>query len=402
MSTEQNKTRTLKLNFDLLGAMTGFGSASRATPAHHRVMKYYASPLLMGPPPSDGLLEIVTHMFTEEEVELVAFLPPLRPRTAAKVARLAGRPVDEVERVLHNLAFNKMVVLASGQPRKYTLLPIVPGTFEMALMTNDLSTRNTWHQQFAELFERLWDTGYLAQYPLDINHAPVRYLPVGGVAKTLHMAWPSDLLEQILEPYHDFAVGHCQCRLAMQLVGKGCGKATENCTVFGPMAKVVVERGMMRKADRAEIIEIKHRAELEGSVTWMMNENDDHRGNGSCSCCGCCCHALRGVKDFNTPGLLSRPHFLPARDAATCTLCGKCVKACPMEAWTLADKILTFNQPRCIGCGLCTLSCKVGALTLEPVPDAQPPNESFNKLMLGMTPSYLKNSFRIWVKRLFA
>jgi Pyruvate/2-oxoacid:ferredoxin oxidoreductase delta subunit len=401
MSTAHKKVRTLKLDFDLGAAMTGFGSATRPTPAHHTIMKHYSSPLLMGPPPSDMLLEIVMHMFTDEEAEFAALLPPLRPRTAAKVAKLAGRPVDEVERVLHNLAFNKIVLLASGDPRKYTILPIVPGTFEMALMTNDLSTRNAWHQKFAALFERLWETGYLAQYASAMNRPPVRYLPVTGLTKTLYMAWPSDLLEEILEPYHDFAVGHCQCRLAMQLVDKGCGKSTENCTVFGPLAKPLVERGMMRKSDRREILEIKKKAELEGLVTWTMNDGGDNRGNGSCSCCGCCCHALRGVRDFNTPGLISKPHFMPARDVAKCTVCAKCVKACPMGAWTLVDKTISFNRARCIGCGLCAAACKKDALKLEPVPDARPPLESMRRIWLGMAPGYLKNSVRIWAKRLF-
>ncbi len=402
MSAARKTTSTLKLNFDLQGAMTGFASASHATAAHHRIMKNYTSPLLFGPPRSDALLDLVTHMFTDEEALLVAHLPPLWPRTAAKVARLAGRPEAEVERVLHNLAFNKIVILASGEPPKYTLMPIVPGTFEAALMTPDLATRNTWHQRFAELFEKLWLTGYMAQYPGDIKNPLVRYLPVGGAAKTLRMAWPSDMLEEILEPYDLFAVGHCQCRLSMQLVGKGCGKPTENCTAFGPLAKPFIERGMMRRADRAEIVEIKRRAELEGCVTWMMNESDDHRGNSSCSCCGCCCHALRSVTTFSIPGLLSRPHFLPARDAAKCTLCGKCARACPMGAWTLAGKTLTFQQPRCIGCGLCTLSCNSDALTLEPVRDAQPPFASLNRMLLGMTPGMLKNSFRVWAGRLFS
>jgi Pyruvate/2-oxoacid:ferredoxin oxidoreductase delta subunit len=386
----------------VLADVTGFGAASRPTPAHQQIMKHFASPLLLGPPPSVVLLEMVTHMFTDDEAELAALLPPLRPRTAEKVARLSGRSVEDVERVLRNLAFNKKVILAAGRPPKYTLLPIVPGTFEMALMTHDLSTRNGWHKRFAELFERLWDTGYMASYPGEVRRAPVRYLPVAGAAKTLHMAWPSDRLEEMLEPYDLFAIGHCQCRLAMQLVGKGCGKPTENCVVFGPIAKPVIERGMMRRTDRAEILEVKRQAERAGAVTWMMNAKDEKKGNGSCSCCGCCCHALRQLKDFNTPGLIARPHFWPTWHADKCNACAKCVKTCPMGALSQVDKTIVFNQARCVGCGLCVVSCKPAAMTLEPVPEAVPPNESWSRLWLGLTPDYVKNSVRVWAKRLFA
>ena len=400
MPDATKNTRALNVNLDLNPALLGFGSATLATPAHHRIVKHFASPLLLGPPPSELLLEIVMHLFTEEEAEIVACLPPLRPRTAEKIARLAGQSAADTERVLKNLAENKFAVLASGKPRKYTILPIVPGTFEMVLMTPDLSTRNAWHQRFAALFERLWETGHMADYPGRLARAPVRYLPVAGAGKTLYMAWPSESLEQILEPFRIFAVGHCQCRTAMNLVGKGCGRATENCAVFGAMARPFIARGLMRKADRAEILDIKRRAELEGSVTWMMNANDNRQGNASCSCCGCCCHALRGLKTNNAPGLISKPHFLPVRDVGKCTNCGRCAAACPMDAMTLRDKAVAFQPARCIGCGLCAVACKLDALRLEPVAAARPPDRTFAQLLRGMAPDFVRNSFRIWAKRL--
>jgi len=396
------KQKTLALNIDLLPKMTGFDSAAAPTPAHHRIVKHYASPLLAGPPASDLLLEFVMHMFTEDEADLVKHLPPLRPRTAEKVARLSGRSEADATRVLDHLALKKLVILAAGDPRKYTILPVVPGTFEMALMTTDLSTRNSWHKGFAELFERLFETGFLAEFSGSKRRPPVRYLPVGGVADTLHMAWPSDLLEEILEPYHLFAVGHCQCRVSMELVGKGCGRPTENCVSFGPMAKPVIERGMMRRVDRDEIIEIKRNAEREGCVTWMMNEGGSWRGNISCSCCGCCCHGLRVVRDFNLPGLISKPHFRPVAVHEKCTVCNVCVKVCPMDALSIVGDRLEFNQARCIGCGLCVVSCKVDALKLEPVHDARRPTEGWGRLLLELTPSYVSNSFRVWAKRLFS
>ena len=103
-------------------------------------MKHYASPLMLGPSPSDDLLELVMHMFTEDEADLVQYLPPLRPRSAKKIASLSGRSVSNVTQVLDSLALTKHIILTAGEPRKYTILPIIPGTFEMALLTMDLST----------------------------------------------------------------------------------------------------------------------------------------------------------------------------------------------------------------------------------------------------------------------
>ena len=397
----ENAKQTIPLKIDLYAETTGFRSATKPTQAHHRIAKYFSSPLLMGPPPSDLLLELVMHMFTDEEAEIVTYLPPLRSRTAEKVAQLSKRPVADVGKILHELAFNKKVILAAGNPRKFAIIPIVPGAFEMALMTPDLRTRNSWHVRFAELFEHLWETGYLKDYPGNIKFAPVRYLPVGGVTNTLYMAWPSDLLEEVLEPYNAFAVGHCQCRLAMQMVGKGCGRSTENCVAMGSMVKPLVERGMMREIDREEAIRIKHEAEKEGSVTWMMNEVGLSKANGSCSCCGCCCHGLRILNEFNTPGLISRPHFMPAYVLEKCKRCKSCVTACPMDAWSFVSENLVFNSVRCIGCGLCVVSCKSDALKMTPVQDAVPMTSNKYKFILGATSGYLANSVRVWAKRLF-
>jgi Pyruvate/2-oxoacid:ferredoxin oxidoreductase delta subunit len=393
--------RTVDLGIDLAASVVGFGSAQHVTGAHRRIMRRLASPLLGGPPPSEDLLEIVLHLFTEEEAELVQHLPIFVPRTAEGVARRAGLTPAAAQVVLDRLAFTKRVILAAGQRRRYGILPLVPGIFELCLMTSDLSTRNAWHQRFAELFERLWDQGFIVDY-MTSSRAPVRYLPVGAVAGRLHQAWPSDRLEEILAPYDRFAVGHCQCRLAMHLVGRGCAAPLENCTGMGPTSDHFIERGLMREVDRDEVIALKRQAEEAGCVTWMMNVHDDPRGNGSCSCCGCCCHALRSISQFSAPGMFSQPHFLPARDAATCTSCRQCVAACPMGAWVERDGELWHERIRCIGCGLCVVACPADSLRLEPAPEAPTPEATWPALLAKMAPRYVSNAIRIWSKRLFA
>ncbi len=393
--------KTINLNIDIHAELTGFGSAKNATSAHHKILKHYCSPFLFGPPKSDDMLELVTHMYTEDEADLVQHLPPLRPRTSEKVAKCSGRSVADVKRVLDNLAFTKVVLVAKGEPRKYTIMPIVPGTFEAALMATDLSTRNNWHKRFAELFEKLWDKGQFTLEYIPGTRPNVRYLPVNRVSKSLHMAWPSDKLEEILEPHDLFAVGHCQCRLAMELTNQGCRKPLENCVTFGNMAKPLISRNMMRKSSKQEVLEIKRHAEEHGCVTWMLNEMDAKKGNGSCSCCGCCCHALRTITQFNAPGLISKPHFLPQIDAQKCKLCKKCVKACPMGAWQDTENGLHFDMKRCIGCGLCMVACNFGAISLNPVDDVKPQEDSFVKLLLKTAPGYIFSSTKVWIRRTF-
>ncbi len=396
MAARENRI-VLELNQDL----TGFESAQTVTQAHHRLVKHYASPLLGGPPPSDDLLELVTHIYTEDEADLVQHLPPLRPRTAEKVAALASRGVDDARRVLEALACRKSVILAMGDPKKYTILPVVPGTFEMAMITTDLSTRNEWHRKFAEIFERIWDSGFLKDYDR-FTKPLLRYLPVGGVSGSLNKAWPSDRLEEILDRYDRFGVSNCQCRIVTQLNGKGCGQAMESCVSMGPLAEQAVSRGLARETDRSEVLEIKRRAEEQGCVSWMMNAMGDERGDWSCSCCGCCCHMLRAVSQFNVPGMISQPHFMPRTLEDKCTQCGECVESCPMGAWKANEGGVEHVPVRCIGCGLCVLACTFDALELQPVQAARPPETSYTRLLVKAAPGYLMNSARVFARRLFS
>jgi electron transport complex protein RnfB len=411
--TPSTGARTVTLNIDLMADLTGFGSATRLTEAHHRIAGHFASPLLYGPPLSEGLLAWVMHMFTEDEADLAQHLPPLWPRTAAAVARKAGRGRAEVEAVLDRLADHKNVIASVGTPRRYAILPVVPGTFEMVLITTDPLSRNAWHRRFAELFEELWDSGYIVDY-LRQSRPPVRYLPVAAAAKSLYRAWPSDHLGEILEPYDDFAVASCQCRMAMALVGKGCGKPLDNCTSIGPVARYFVERGIARRVSRQEVLDLKREAEEHGAITWMMNEFHSRQGTISCSCCGCCCHGLRTLSEHNAPGAISQPHFLPRKIPGRCKVCKKCENVCPTKAWKVipdpslaprgkrpTGERLLFDQARCVGCGLCVVGCPSGALELVPAADAQPPERGYLELILKMAPAFTMNSARVFLQRLF-
>lgn len=399
MTKAKTERVKINLNVDLNLAIAGFGSARTPTAAHHKIVKHYASPFLFGPPVCDGLLELVMHMYTAEEAELVQYLPPFRARTAEKLARLSGQPLKTVQQIMHRLTQVKFVVLASGDPSRYSILPIVPGTFEMALITPHIPIKNIWHRKFAELFERLWDQGFLIDY-ISKRRQMIRYLPVGGVSKSLYRAWPSDKLEEVLEPYNRFAVGNCQCRMAMELVGKGCGRPLENCLSIGPMSLGAISRGLMRKVDKQEAIDIKRNAEESGCVTWMLNGFTDWRGNASCSCCGCCCHGLRIVTQFNTPGFISQPHFRPEKKDEKCTLCKKCIRACPMNAWIENENALDYDPVRCIGCGLCVVACKEDALEMRLDEKAKPPEDKLYRMMLQIVPEYIWFTGKEWVKRL--
>ena len=370
--------------------------------AYLDLAKKLSSPLLMGPPICDELIAFVRHTFTEEEAGLVCRLSLTRGRGAQQLAQAEQRPEDEIRAVFEHLAVGKRAIAASGTgvQRRYHLMPVMPGIFEMVLIGESLDTLTDWHRRFAELVEALFDTGYLAHYQ-ERRASMVRFMPTAPVVAGNPAALPSDRLEVVLDRYDTFGVGHCQCRISEELADRGCGKPLEVCTLMGEWARRGIEDGWLRSVSRASILEVKREAESHGLVTWIMNV-ESLKGQASCSCCGCCCKAMRTVSEFSVPGLMAPPHFMPRFDSSTCTHCGSCARECPLGAITVdtSQKTLAHQPARCIGCGLCMLACeKQQAISMDPVPDYRLPYKSWLSMLTHNAPTMLRGSWNAWRQR---
>jgi len=230
----------------------------------------------------------------------------------------------------------------------------------------------------------------------------VRYVPVGETIEAHPMALPSDRLEEVLDRYKVFAVGLCQCRMTEEIVGRGCGRPMENCVAFGDVAEFLIRNGKMRRVKKQDILEIKAEAASAGLASFIMEADLGKSTSGaSCSCCGCCCGALRTISQFNTPGMIAPPHFMPQVDLATCTYCGQCAKVCPVGAIVVdvKGKLHRHLAERCIGCGLCAVACdKQHAIQMEPTPKYRQPPKRLLSTGLQMAPNYLRNAWSVWRK----
>ena len=367
--------------------------------AYLDVARKLASPLVIGPPICDELMALLQHLFTEEEASLVRHLGPVQGRTSSQVARAERRPVEQVEPVLRRLAFQVRAISAAGPQgeERYRLLPIMPGMFEMVLIGESLDSLSPWHRRFIELFEALYETGYVAEYQ-DDPPKMARALTVGRVIEAHPMALPSDRLEVVLDRYDAFGIGQCQCRTSSAALGKGCDRPRGNCTVMGQWAEQGIRDGWLKKASRENVLDVKREAESHGLVTWIMNV-ESTAGQASCSCCGCCCKAFRTVTEFSVPGVIAPAHFTPRFDLARCTWCGRCAEVCPVRAVEVDARAKTHEhlRARCIGCGLCAVACdRAKAVTMAPIPRYKLPYRSWFSMLLHNAPAMARTAWKVW------
>jgi NAD-dependent dihydropyrimidine dehydrogenase PreA subunit len=367
----------------------------QVTPAHRDLAgKFIFQQNRQDPYLPDSLLDLVAFLYTEEEAAVVSGLGFVG-RPARAVARRLKRPVQEVRPVLESLAERFLIVKLDmkGIP-VYSFMPLAPGVFESQMIRSN-GEHGEYYREFSRLFEAFYEEfctwikprlegkdlrfGRIIPIQQSIDHSP-------GISV---MALPSDRFLDTVDRNHSFAlVNVCSCRHEAELLGKGCGKPKDVCSAMGRLADVVVDKGMGRRVSKQEFLEAKMRAADSGLVNLVDNLENPLQ---VCSCCGCCCGALRILSQFNIPTIIAKSHFEASVDPAKCIGCGTCVEVCPMEAITLEKatprarkkKKATIDPARCIGCGLCVLKCdKQRAVTLQPRQDYKPPAKSM--LEFGM------------------
>ena len=306
-------------------------------------------------------IRILRRLFTPEFARLAAQLT-LIPEEPRVIARRAKIPIEEATQRLEEM-FKKGLLVGihrESKPPLYMALQFLVGFWESQV--NKLDRELV--QDFEEFLPFYNNNGF------GRVAGQLRTIPVGKSIRTQAEVMLYEQAEELVRGHKTFAVSNCICRQEMRIMGKGCDKPEESCLSFGTAAKTVVRTDRGRAISQEEALEILHRAEEAGLVLQPANAK---KVLFICTCCGCCCGVLRGLKRDPKPASLVSSPFVASLDTDTCKGCGACVKRCQMEAISLADEQAVLDLNRCIGCGLCVNTCPTDSLSLLRKPKARQP-----------------------------
>jgi len=278
------------------------------------------------------------------------------------------------QKALETLAGRAILVdIEIDGEKRYVLPPPMAGFFEFSMMRirddidqKVLSELFYEYMNVEEDFIRELFTAGETQLGRTFVHEPAL-----SAQNALHVL-DYERASHIIESATHRGIGICYCRHKMEHKGRDCESPKDICMTFNNTAASLIRHEYAREVDVKEGLDLLQIAHEHNLV--QFGENVREKVNFICNCCGCCCEAMIAARRFAVLNPIHTTNFLPEVDEVTCTGCGKCVNACPVEAMTLVSsndadkpkkKKAKVNANLCLGCGVCVRNCEFGSIYLE-------------------------------------
>jgi ferredoxin len=321
----------------------------------------------------EGWREILEILYTPEEAALAARMP-IQPMSLEKLATRVGEPAERLRPRLEAMA-DKGLVMDLVHPKSgktsWLLSPPVVGFFEFSLMrAKDTIPKKRMAEALHaythgdEAFAREAFGGDTTIGRALVHEPTLAEDPLPEV-----LDWQR--ASEVVGSARSWAVSLCFCRHKAEHLGQACNAPMDNCLSINGGADFIIRRKFGRAIQRGEALEILARSREQGLVQIADNVRD--RPTFVCNCCGCCCEQLQGANRWGLAAV-NPSGFAPRRDAASCSGCSRCARACPVAAIDMVPERHPGQQKnglgpaidgeRCIGCGVCATACHKGALKM--------------------------------------
>ena len=306
-------------------------------------------------------LKILRKIFSSEDAEIALRLSPIPEPVEAIAARL-GRPIEEARVTLDAMAEKGQIGSFTAKGRQlYVLVPFVIGIYEFQLGRVDEELAELMAEYEPALMQALGGT----------EPALARVIPINAPIDAEHQVLRYEDVRQMIEEAKSFCVRDCICRKERAIEGKRCEHTLENCLTFSDEEHAFDYHSYGgRIISKEEALAILDAAEQEGLIHCTYNIQHGHRW--ICNCCACCCGLLRGLKAHNAPHVVAGSNYVALIDAENCSACGTCAdERCAMDAIVRDNGSYKVIVERCIGCGVCTITCPGESITLVLRPESE-------------------------------